>query len=162
MTNLKWHRRGPQEASLQNYTPHTHKHGVTAVVHKGKPVIFLLALPTLIPNELCCSAQRITHQRRAPDGCIQSEHGKKIKRRNNKDSLMTQPPRGRKDLDWCILSSWQSLFYVRYEARLIGAVREPFHTVILEPVCCHHSYIMSACHHISIFEATSDEMQMIQ
>lgn len=85
--------------SFQNYAPHTHKHGVTAVVHKDKPVIFLLALPTLRPNELCCSAQRITHQRRAPDGCIQSEHGKKIKRRNNKDSLMTQPPRGRKDLD---------------------------------------------------------------
>lgn len=28
--------------------------------------------------------------------------------RNNKDRLMTRPPRGRKDLDWCILSSWQS------------------------------------------------------
>lgn len=36
----------------------------------------------------------------------------------------------------------------------MAAVSAPFYTVILERV----SYIMLACHHISIFEATSNEM----
>lgn len=94
-------------------------------------------------DQMSCvvSAQRITHQRGAPDGCVQREYGgkKDYKRklsqgRNNKDSQLTQPPQGRKDLDWCILSSWQSLFYVRYEARLMAAVSAPFYTVILQRV----------------------------
>lgn len=78
--------------------------------------------------------------------------------RNNKDRLMTQPPRGRKDLDWCILSRWQSLslFYVWYKARQIGAVSAPFYTVTLERVCCYHSSMMSASCHKTSWSCGSD------
>ena len=85
LTNLKWHHWCPQELSpspeiLYTHThTHTHTHAHTnthswsAVVHKDKSVVMLLALPSLWQNELCSLCQEDTQHHRAPDGYLRSQ-----------------------------------------------------------------------------------------
>lgn len=75
LTNLKWHHWCPQDLSLSPeilYT-HTHTHSWSAVVHKDKSVVMLLALPSLWQNELCSLCQEDTQHHRAPDGYLRSQ-----------------------------------------------------------------------------------------
>lgn len=109
--------RSSGSVSLQSYTPRTQT-GFDSGGSQGQTCDFPPGFAHFVTKWALLPLHRrnITHQRSAPDGCIQSEYGegkkhlynRKLSQGRNNKNRMTQPPWGRKDLDWCILSSCQS------------------------------------------------------